>query len=359
MLFEGEVKITADKATNALIIIASAHDYRSLRKLIEKLDRARRQVYVEAAILEVTTSSSEDASLDWHTPGRFSKADIGDTFGGGNTVGFLQSGPFSPNAMGGISPTLSPAGLIGMAGGSLAGIVGKGFTLPGTDVSLPSFGVLLHWLQKDSNTQVLSTPHILTMDNVEANIEVGKKVPFQRGVMSGGGSLGSALGGSSGLASALGGLGGMGGLGGFAQTDRIDVKLGCILHAQSVNLFLPDNRMGAKNYSNIDSNLSTNRICHVQCADVGLFDSVKRFRKFVGESGLVNQAEMGASSIREVMRRSEPSTTDVQMEMGVPDGAGPTTLDDCHVINPIDSHQKVAASIDVPPSRPICHAGLR
>lgn len=225
VLFEGEVKITADKATNALIIIASAHDYRSLRKLIEKLDRARRQVYVEAAILEVTTSSSEDASLDWHTPGRFSKADIGDTFGGGNTVGFLQSGPFSPNAMGGISPTLSPAGLIGMAGGSLAGIVGKGFTLPGTDVSLPSFGVLLHWLQKDSNTQVLSTPHILTMDNEEANIEVGKKVPFQRGVMSGGGSLGSALGGSSGLASALGGLGGMGGLGGFAQTDRIDVKL--------------------------------------------------------------------------------------------------------------------------------------
>ena len=229
LLFEGDVKITADKSTNSLIIVSSAHDYRSLRKIIEKLDRARRQVYVEAAILEVTTSTSEDASLDWHTPGRFSKADIGDTLGGGNTIGFLHSGSFTPGGqgMGGLSPTLSPAGLVGMAGGSLAGIVGKSFAIPGTDVSLPSFGVLLQWLQKDSNTQVLSTPHILTMDNEEAKIEVGKKVPFQRGVSMGASSLlssagGGGAGGMAGLGSALGGLGG---LGGFAQTDRIDVKL--------------------------------------------------------------------------------------------------------------------------------------
>src|SRR5713101_4792931 len=53
-LFSGEVKITADKTTNSLVIIASASDYRNLTKVIEKLDIARREVLVEAVIMEVS-----------------------------------------------------------------------------------------------------------------------------------------------------------------------------------------------------------------------------------------------------------------------------------------------------------------
>ena len=229
VLFEGEVRITADRTTNSLIIVSSAHDYRAMKKIIEKLDRPRRQVYVEAAILEVNTSDSEDFFIHYHTPGRFSKDDIGDTLGGGGTMGFLQSGSFSsPDS--GISSTLSPAGLLGAAGGSIAGIVGKNFQIPGTELNIPSFGVVLRWLQKDSNARVISTPHILTMNNEEASIEVGKRIPFQRGVsLPGGGGLSSALGGLGGLAGggtaqrAIGGMGGLGGL--FSSTDRIDVSL--------------------------------------------------------------------------------------------------------------------------------------
>ena len=74
--------------------------------------------------------------------------------------------------------------------------------------------MILKWLEVDSNAQVLSTPHILTTDNEEATIEVGKKVPFRRGTSLGSGALAGALGGAAGagglgsLGSSLGALGG-------------------------------------------------------------------------------------------------------------------------------------------------------
>ncbi len=52
-LFQGEVKISPDKATNSLVVVASQGDYRNLVRVIEKLDLARRQVFVEAVIMEV------------------------------------------------------------------------------------------------------------------------------------------------------------------------------------------------------------------------------------------------------------------------------------------------------------------
>ena len=221
VLFEGEVQITAEKSTNALIVVASPHDFRALKRLIEKLDVPRRQVYVEAAILEVTVSDSDEFGLNWHSPMRFSKDDLGNDLGGAGTVGFLQSA----HGSGGVSPTIaalsSPAGLLGIAGGSIAGIVGKGIDIPVGDqtVSFPSFGVVLKWLQSSSSAKILSTPHILTTDNEEASIEVGTRIPFQRGTSIPAG-LGSMAGGAAG---GLGGLGSLGSL--FSSTDRIDVSL--------------------------------------------------------------------------------------------------------------------------------------
>ncbi len=230
VLFEGEVKITADKATNSLIIVATGRDYRSLRDIIERLDMPRRQVYVEAAILEVNVNDSDQAGLNWHAPVRFGKNDLG-SLGGNGTFGFLQSAQIS----GGLSPTLSalssPSALLGVAGGSMAGIIGKGVDVPvgSSTVSLPSFGVVLKWLQSSSNANILSTPHILTTDNEQASIEVGTKIPFQRGTalpsLGGLGSFGTGTGvNGNNAASALGGLGGgFGNL--FSAVDRIDVSL--------------------------------------------------------------------------------------------------------------------------------------
>ena len=227
-LFEGEVKITADKTTNSLLVVCSARDWRAVRNLIEKLDVSRRQVYVEAAIMEVTVKDKEDVGFQWHAP------IPGQDFDGaskGKNLGFLQNSATSS----GPSPTLQAyyniAGFLSAASGTLGGFFGKPVTLNinNTNVPVPSFGVLLKWLETTSNANVLSTPHILTTDNEQASIEVGEKIPFASGLFGGqsgaAGGIGSALTGGGG-AGALGGLSALSGLGGLGNSvQRIDVSL--------------------------------------------------------------------------------------------------------------------------------------
>ena len=62
---EGGVKVTADKATNALIIVASANDYETLVGVIRKLDIRRRQVFVEAVVMEIDVDKTLDVGVEW------------------------------------------------------------------------------------------------------------------------------------------------------------------------------------------------------------------------------------------------------------------------------------------------------
>lgn len=190
-LFEGEVQITEDQATNSLIIVASMKDYMSLMKVIKKLDKPRRQVFVEATILEVALTKHRELGLSFH---------------GGLPVG---SGDNQSLLLGGNNATksifLDPASLMGLAVGlrgpelqnaeSLLGIPG---------ISFPSFGVFFQALQSNNDVNILSSPHLLTTDNEEAEISVGENVPFQSSIsgVPGIGAMGAA--GSTGT-SALGG----------------------------------------------------------------------------------------------------------------------------------------------------------
>ncbi|NIX57723.1 MAG: type II secretion system protein GspD, partial [candidate division Zixibacteria bacterium] len=47
------LRITADPATNSVIVIGSRRDYEEIKDVIDELDVRRKQVFVEAAILEV------------------------------------------------------------------------------------------------------------------------------------------------------------------------------------------------------------------------------------------------------------------------------------------------------------------
>jgi general secretion pathway protein D len=106
------------------------------------------------------------------------------------------------------------------------------------DLSIPSFGFLIQAIASNSDVNILSTPHILTTDNEEAEIQVGKQIPYRASSMGGLGGLSSMAGlgglggrGGSSLTSGLGGfgmggIGGMlGGLGGMGMVQRIDVDL--------------------------------------------------------------------------------------------------------------------------------------
>jgi general secretion pathway protein D len=198
-LFSGEVKISADKGTNSLVIIASQSDYRSLVRVIRELDKPRRQVFVEAVIMEVNLDRSREFGLNLHQG--FSLPVQGSATTG--VVGTKYSKT-------GVPPSFSLGNLVGF-GGFLAGLQGP--IIPALkELGIPAFGIVLHALQQSSDVNVLSTPHLLTSDNEEAEITVGQNVPFQSGFSPT--SLGSGLGTAAGAAGA-GGIGSL--LGGLAS----------------------------------------------------------------------------------------------------------------------------------------------
>lgn len=179
-LFQGEIKITADKSTNSLLIIANQNDYKNLVKVIEKLDVRRRQVFVEAVIMEVSLDKRKSAGLAFN-------AGMGMEYDG-------QKFPvFAGTMLGGLNSLVLEPSSLAQLGGFVSGAQGppvEGVELGGaTKISLPSFGVILRALQANSDVNVLSTPHILTTDNEDAEILVGQNIPYQAGFTS---SLGGA-----------------------------------------------------------------------------------------------------------------------------------------------------------------------
>ena len=209
-LFEGEVQISADKATNSLVVVSSLRDYMSLKSVIDKLDVMQRQVYVEAVIMEVSLDKNRDLGFAFHS---------------GNMVG---SGDNQSLMFGTVQPGENLSSLLlspGMMSGLAAGLRGPDIegteNLLGPGVSIPAFGVALQALQTNSDANVLSTPHILATDNTEASITVGKNVPMQQGYNPMGQMLSqmatSATGSAAaGLGGAMNMMGGMGGFGGFS-----------------------------------------------------------------------------------------------------------------------------------------------
>jgi general secretion pathway protein D len=219
-LFSGEVKISADKATNSLVIIASQSDYRNLVRVIEKLDIPRRQVFVEAVIMEVNLDRNSEFGINVHT-GIPVKSDQG-------TLPAVVGTKYTKS---GLPPSFSLANLASF-GGFLAGLQGPAIPeFQKLGINIPAFGVVMNALQQSSDVNVLSTPHILTSDNEEAEITVGQNVPFQAGFSPanlGLGGLGGMTGatGLTGAAGLMGGLGGLGGLGNmFAPINRQNVEL--------------------------------------------------------------------------------------------------------------------------------------
>ncbi len=167
-ILEGTVTITSDKATNSLIVVASPGDYETIKDVIQKLDIRRRQVYVEAAIIEMGLSKTRElgfefqaANLDKLESSNNLQAIGGTNFGNiGNVI------------------TNGPTGLAALSGLNVGAVKGT-FTFKG--VEFLNVGALLHALQSDSDVNVLSTPNILTTDNQKAEIMVGENIPFVTG----------------------------------------------------------------------------------------------------------------------------------------------------------------------------------
>jgi len=215
-LFSGEVKITADKSANALLVLASGADFVVVQRLIEKLDRPRRQVFVEAVIMEVNLQTDKQFGISMHAAVPVKTSD---------GTGFIpiSSQTGRVNTLGALSPT-GLASLVGL-GGFLTGLAGpESADLKAILPGLPSLAVLVQALQKDSDVNVLSTPHILATDNEESEITVGQNVPFQAGYNPGF-NLGQAAGAAGGSAASLGGYGYLTSLIAPIQRQNVELKL--------------------------------------------------------------------------------------------------------------------------------------
>lgn len=160
------VSIDAHPATNALIITATPSVFRSLQAVIRQLDIRRAQVMVEAVIAEVAVDTTQELGIQWQAADGFDD----DSLIGGTNFG----GPGSSILGLGQDPTSAGQGL------SLGWLRGTA-EIPGTDDVVLELGALARALQSDADTNVLSTPSLVTMDNAEAQIQVGQEVPFLTG----------------------------------------------------------------------------------------------------------------------------------------------------------------------------------
>ena len=165
----GSFDIQADEATNALVITAPPDIMRTLKRVISQLDIRRAQVLVEAIIAEVGEDTARDLGVQWIFAG-----DTSSNRGPVGVINFSNSGsPISDIANAAISAD---------TGGTVPTL------LDGTLVGFGRFGsnsfnyaAVVNALASDTNTNILSTPTLVTLDNEEAEIVIGENVPFVTG----------------------------------------------------------------------------------------------------------------------------------------------------------------------------------
>ena len=158
--------VQADPATNSLIITAPEPLYRQVRALIDQLDTRRAQVYIESMIVEVAPSDSADFGFQWQ--GLLGKS--GDRFGLVAGTNFGASGRPSIIDIN----TSAAQGQVNLGQGLNLGLLSviNGVT---------SLAAVARMLQSQSDTNIVSTPNLITLDNEEAKIVVGENVPFITG----------------------------------------------------------------------------------------------------------------------------------------------------------------------------------
>ena len=162
--------IQGDEETNALIITADPNTVKNLKAVIRQLDIRRAQVLVEAIIAEITTNNNKEVGVGIAVDGTTRES-------GALPAGisnFAGVGDLLLSVATGTAPTTLPSGLsFGLGGDNGSGI---------------RYGALLRALQTDQNTNILSTPNIVTLDNEEAELIVGQNLPFVTGSFTGTGS---------------------------------------------------------------------------------------------------------------------------------------------------------------------------
>ena len=150
----GEVKIVADKSSNALIVLSSPSDFKVVKEVINSIDIKRPQVFVEVQIVEMSMDKLLQLGVEWKFLSRGELVPFGGSLYGNLP---LQEG----------YPSASPGLLLGIAKWREGS---------------PDIGLLLNAYAKEGGVNVIATPQILTLDNEEAEINISKVIPYSTGM---------------------------------------------------------------------------------------------------------------------------------------------------------------------------------
>ncbi len=158
--------IQADPSTNSLIITAPEPLYRQVRAMIDQLDSRRAQVYIESLLVEVSGDNAADVGFQWQgligKDGDKNIGVIGTNLGTSRVPSIIDIN------------TAAAAGEVAVGAGLNLGLIHRF----GSQYALAA---IAQFLQTQSNTNIMSTPNLITLDNEEAKIVIGSNVPFITG----------------------------------------------------------------------------------------------------------------------------------------------------------------------------------
>ncbi|MFL5812371.1 MAG: type II secretion system secretin GspD [Bdellovibrionia bacterium] len=154
-IFEGSVKVSPDKSTNSLVVNASPADYGTVRRVIERLDIPRDQVYVEVIVMEIALTKEFQFSANVASP---------------------VSGLFSTPNADLLQSVTNPGSLTGAVLGFKSG-GSQDVTINNTKYTVSNVQGLIRAIQTESKSNVLATPQIIALDNTEATFDQTEKIP--------------------------------------------------------------------------------------------------------------------------------------------------------------------------------------
>ena len=163
-VISSSVSIVADKPSNSLVIIAEPKEFQTLMPIIQRLDEPRKQVYVEAAIVEVSSDTSLNLGINWQGAS---------DFGSGSSEGVLFG---SSSGLVGSSVDDITSAIASNPAGLSFGILSFPFTFQGEEFF--SLGAFINASQNDNSVQIISTPQLMTMENEEAKVVIAENRPF-------------------------------------------------------------------------------------------------------------------------------------------------------------------------------------
>lgn len=156
-------RFAADEATNAIAVLADEASFAPIRELIEELDVARRQVFVDAVFVELTTADGRDTTGALHgvSGNAYASSQLSDDITSFAVTADLLSG-LAAGVFGEIIEVLGPTGDL---------------------LQVPAFGIALQALQTDSDVNVMGNPALLVRDHGEATLSVGREIPYKSGTV--------------------------------------------------------------------------------------------------------------------------------------------------------------------------------